>query len=159
MKPKILKLLSILLLLPFCIVLLGTGCEKDEDNSEYTEIGFFKFSDFGCENNNQWNMDNEYKDKNYVIKSQNEFEEIVNIECLTQIDFSTYIVLIGNKGFTTGAFVDNEEIKVNNSKIVYTVTLSKNDATVPSRVYYHAIIEKPDTKKEIEVVTIVKEIN
>ncbi len=154
MKPKILKLLSILLLLPFCIVLLGTGCEKDEDNSEYTEIEFFKFSDFGCENDNQWSLNSGYYNDNYIITSQEEFEEIVNMKCSAQIDFSNYTLLVGSRVYGVGSSLYNEKVEENNSKIVYTVTIQIEGTQSTSLTKYYVIIENSSGKDiKIEKVT------
>jgi len=156
MKTKKLKLLtSFLLLLPLCAVMLAFGCEKEEDE-ELTEIELLKFSDFGCENYT-WNFKPGYSNNYYIINSQQELSNYINSDCMPQIDFNEYVVIIGSKSFTTGVSLFDEKVEGNNKKIVYTITFLKNDATVASGAKYHAVIKKPSNKKEIKVVEIVKD--
>lgn len=156
MKNKKLKLLTIfLLLLPLSVILLGAGCEKENDG-EYTEIEDFKFSDFGCKNDNSWKLNAGYEDENYIITSQQKFDKIVNMECSPKIDFSIYTVLAGSKSFTTGASVYDEKVEENNSEIVYSVTFLTDDSAVALRVSYYVIIKKPSAKN-IRIVEVVKE--
>jgi len=155
MKTKKLKLLTtLLLLLPLCVVLLGAGC--DDDDGEYTEIELYKFSDFGCENDNQWSLNTGYYNDNYIITSQEEFEEIVNLKCTVDIDFSNYTLLIGSKTFGSGASLYDEKVEENNSEIVYTVTFREDDSQATSLVNYHVVIEN-SSGKDIRIEEAFKE--
>ncbi len=162
MKPTILKAKPIfLLLVTLCVVAAGAGCDDDDndnndDDGEYTELEFFKFSDFGCENDNQWNLNSGYHNDNYVITSQEEFEEIVNMKCAVQIDFSNYTLLIGSKTFTTGASVFDEKVVANNYEIVYTVTFLPDESTVVLDVPYYVIIDNL-SGKDIRIEEVIKE--
>ena len=156
MKAKFLRLVTIfLLLLPLCVVLLGAGCDDDNDG-EYTEIEFFKFSDFGCENDNSWSLNDGYEDENYIVTSQQEFDKIVNMECSPQIDFLSYTILAGSKQFSNGVSIYEEKVEENNSEIVYTVTFLTDDSTVALKVSYYVIIKKTSAKN-IRIVEVVKE--
>lgn len=155
MKTKKFKLHVItLLLLPFCAALLGTGCEKEEDE-ELTEIELLKFSDFGCENYT-WNFKPGYSNNYYIINSQQELINYINSDCMPQIDFNEYVVIIGSKSFTTGVSLFDEKVEENNKKIVYTITFLTDLTMVASGAKYHAVIKTSD-KKEIKVVEIVKD--
>jgi hypothetical protein len=157
MKTKGLKLFTIFLfLLPLCVILFGTGCEEDE--GEFLEIEFLKFNDFGCENFT-WNFKTGYYNNYYVINSQIELNRYINSECIPQIDFKEYVVLIGSKSFTSGVYLIHEKVEENNKVIVYTITFLTDDTTVPSGAKYHAVIKKPTGKKVIKVVEIVKDHN
>ena len=155
MKSTRLRLLApLLLFLPLCFLLLGAGC--NDDDGEYTEIEFFKFSDFGCENDNQWSLNTGYYDDNYIITSQEEFEEVVNMKCSVDINFSKYTLLIGSKTFATGASLYDEKVEENNSEIVYTVTFLPDDSQVALGVTYYVIIENP-SEKDIRIEEAFKE--
>jgi hypothetical protein len=101
-KTKKMKLLAILLfLLPLCVVILGAGCEEDEEIVELSEKGFLKFSDFGCENI-VWNFKAGNSNSYYTVNSQQELSNYINSDCNPQIDFNKYFVIIGSKSFPTG---------------------------------------------------------
>jgi hypothetical protein len=157
MKTKRLKLLTVfLLLLPLCVVLLGAGCEKDEEIGIFSEKEFLKFSDFGCENS-VWNFKAGYSNNYYTINSQQELSNYININCIPQINFNEYFVIIGSKSFTTGVSLFDEKVEENNKEIVYTITFLTDDTFVASGAKYHAVIKRPSEKKEIRVVEIVKD--
>ena len=118
------------------------------------EIQGLKFTDFGC-SSAVWYIKPEYSDKHYVINSQQELEKYISINCIPQIDFSKYILLMGVKGFTTGVSQYNEKIEENNIEIVYTITFLTNEATVAQGIAYHSIIEKPSKPKSIRFEEIV----
>ncbi|SHI82159.1 hypothetical protein SAMN05444280_106116 [Tangfeifania diversioriginum] len=156
MKTKKIELLaSFLLLLPICAALLMSGCEKEEDE-ELTEIELLKFSDFGCENYT-WNFKPGYSNNYYIINSQQKLSVYINSDCMPQIDFNEYVVIIGSKSFTTGVSLFEEKVEENNKKIVYTITFLTDLTTVASGAKYHTVIKKPSNKKEIKVVEIVKD--
>ena len=134
------------------IIIISGGCEDNFDDSEYTEIEFFKFSDFGCDSDSQWSLNRDYRDELNIITSQTEFDKIVDPECSPQIDFTKYVVLAGMRGFSTEAYFYDEKVEENNSTIVYTVTFSVTEATRPSVVFYYVIINKPAGKKKIKFV-------
>jgi hypothetical protein len=156
-KTKKMKLLAILLfLLPLCVVILGAGCEEDEEIVELSEKGFLKFSDFGCENI-VWNFKAGNSNSYYTVNSQQELSNYINSDCNPQIDFNKYFVIIGSKSFPTGVSLFDEKVEENNKEIVYTITFLTDDTFVASGAKYHAVIKKPSGKKEINVVEIVKD--
>jgi hypothetical protein len=148
---------SFLLLLLLCVVLLGAGCEKNDENGEFIEKEFFKFSDFGCENK-PWRLKSGYENNHYIITSQQEFEKHLESDCIPQIDFTNHTVLIGNKIFSTGIDHYDEKVEENNSEIVYTITFLTNIATVAQGVTYHVVIGNPTDRKNknIRIVEDVK---
>ena len=157
MKRTILKT-SFILLLPIAIgiSLMGAGCEKEEEAGEFIEKEFFKFSDFGCEYE-PWHLKPGYVNNHYIITSQQELEKYINSDCIPQIDFNEYFVIIGSKGFSTGVSLFDEKVEENNKKIVYTITFLTDLTMVASGAKYHAVIKKPSNKKEIKVVEIIKD--
>jgi hypothetical protein len=146
MKTAILKISALLLLFS----LMGAGCEKEEEAGEFIEQEFFKFSDFGCENE-PWHLKSGYANNYYIITSQQELEKYTESDCIPQIDFANYTVLIGNKMFSTGIDHYDEKVEENNAEIVYTVTFYTNIAAVAQGVTYHVVIENPTGRKNKNV--------
>jgi hypothetical protein len=143
------------------LFMMGTGCEKEKekDPGEFTEKQILKFSDFGCSNIFLKPAYIRNYHNHYVVTSQKSLEKYTytTSDCIPQIDFSKYIVIIGSRGFSTGVSLYNEKAEENNVEIVYTVTFLTNDATVALGIQYHAVIEKPSGQKNIRVVEIVKD--
>lgn len=156
MKTTILKISTFILL----FALIGAGCEKekvkDEEPGESSPKEFFKFSDFGC-GNLIWNFKVGYSNNYYVINSQQELSSYMNSDCIPQIDFNIYFVVIGDKRFSTGVSLFEEKVEENNKEIVYTVTFLTHLTTVAQSVKYHAVIKKTYDKKEIKVIEFVKD--
>lgn len=154
MKTTVLKISIIFLLLS----LMGAGCEKDEEIEKFTEKEFFKFSDFGCENE-PWHLKSEYVNNHYIITSQQEFEKYIESDCTPQIDFTKYLVIVGSKSFTTGASIYKENVEENATKLVLTITFLKNISTVAIGLSYHVVIKRKlgENDKSVEVIEIVKE--
>jgi|GEM_PF-2996329 len=155
MKSKVLRLMAIILLLS----LMGAGCDDNDNRNsddELIEKEFYKFSDFGCESI-FWYMKSEYEQNHYVISSQQELEGYIESGCIPQIDFSKYIVIIGNKRFTTGVSSYDEKVEENNSEIIYTITFLTNITAVAQGVNYHTVIEKPKNweNKNVRVVEFI----
>ena len=144
-------------LLMLFILMVRTGCEKTNENGEYADVEYFKFSDFGCETGDSWYLRPGYVVKNYIIRSQQEFEECIAIECNPQIVFSNFVLLIGVKLFNSGALLFNEMVQENNSEVIYTITFLKDESTVALGIPYHSIVRKPLNGKSIRIVEIVKE--
>ena len=149
MKTTILKISFIFLLFG----LIGAGCEKNDEIEKFTEKEFFKFSDFGCANE-PWHLMPEYVNNHYVITSQQELEKYIESDCIPQIDFANYTVIIGNKMFSTGIDHYDEKVEENNVEIVYTVTFLTNIAAVAQGVTYHVIIENPTGRKNKNILIV-----
>jgi hypothetical protein len=139
-----------LLLLIFTV----NGCKKEKGPGEFTEKQFFRFSDFGCMS---VSYEPEYKNNQYLVTSQADLETILTNDCTPQIDFNKYFVLIGHKGFTTGASIDEEKVEENSEEIVYTITFVTNATTAAQDIYYHVVIELPAVQKTIRIVEAVRE--
>lgn len=153
MKKLIIKTELIFLL----FFVMGAGCEKNNEDGEYAEIEFFKFSDFGCESDYSWNLKTDYIGGNHIITSQQEFEECIAIECDPKINFSSYYVLVGSKQFSSGVSIYNEKVEENNSEVVYTITFLLDDSEVAQKIMYYVIIKKPSQDKNIRIVEVIKD--
>jgi len=155
MKYKILTLF----LLPF---LMGAGCQKDEEileELEFVPIVIQKFADFGCEHQS-WKIKAGYANDYYIINSAEDLNKYIEYECKPDIDFSKYIVILGNKGFSTGTSLVSEKVEENNVELVYTLTFSKGFSMDAPSVKYHIVIPIP-YNKDIKLVEVVeqKEVN
>lgn len=137
------------------MLILGNGCIKKNENGNYSELDYFKFSDFGCQNDNQWSLST--NGVNYIISSQEGFDEHLIVECNPIIDFESYTLLVGNKQFSTGVSIYSEKVKENNSEVIYEVTFLTDDTYVAQVINYHVIINKPLNGKTIRITAIVKE--
>ncbi|MDE5423110.1 hypothetical protein L3073_12900 [Ancylomarina sp. DW003] len=151
---KIFRFIHLLILI-YLSVSLGVGCDKSKGDSEFVKKDFLKFSDFGCKDV-LWNLKPEYSGSHYIISNQSELEEYITSECIPQIDFTKYIVLIGNKHFTTGTSLYDEKVEESNSEIVYTVTFLTNEAAVVIGVNYHVVIERSSINKNIKIIETTK---
>jgi hypothetical protein len=152
---KTIFLKGIVLVLLFII---GVAClKKKEANTEkLIEKQFFRFSNFGC-TNVLWNFRPGFSDDHYIVNSQQELENYISIDCVPQIDFSKYFMVIGQKSFTTGVSRVDEKLEENDNEIVYTITILTNITAIAQGVNYHAIIEKPAGQKNIRVELIIKD--
>lgn len=153
MKSKKIILFNFVILILFAI----SGCQEDEkpeESGEFIEIDFLKFSDFGCENS-QLNLKSEFTENHYVITSNSELEYYLRMDCIPQIDFSEYFLIIGVKRFTTGASILDEKAEENNTEIVYTVTFQTDATFFPTPLKYHAIINSSSSLKNIRIEEIV----
>jgi len=97
MKTKILRLITILLLLlPVCMVLLGAGCEKDqEEYSDYVE-GYIVGS-FQCNNDS--------KERGFCIILENNADSVFTFSLPEDIfDFPQGIIKPGHDAFSGGPY-------------------------------------------------------
>jgi hypothetical protein len=158
MKTFIKSATGSLLLLLF---VYGSGCKKDEDPGLLVEKQILKFTDFEC-SNVSWQFKPGYSGvapNYYIASSQQELEKYITINCIPQIDFSRYVVLLGQRGFPTGVSLYDEKLEENNAEIVYTVTFMTQLTLVAQPIQYYAIIELPtdNRKKSIRVEEIIKD--
>jgi hypothetical protein len=144
----------------FLMVLSGTSCKK-EDPGLLVEKQILKFTDFEC-SNVSWQFKPGFSGvapNYYIASSQQELEKYITINCIPQIDFSRYVVLLGQRGFATGVSLYDEKLEENNTEIVYTVTFMTQLTLVAQPIQYYAIIELPsdNMRKSIRVEEIIKD--
>ncbi len=85
---------SFLLLLPLCVVLLGAGCEKDEEYSEFVD-GYIVGS-FQC---------NGIETRNFCIILENNRDSLVTFSLSEDIfNFPPGVIKLGHDSFTGGPF-------------------------------------------------------
>lgn len=118
--------------------------------------------EYGCTNTKN-SLEVELTDDFTVIRNQADFTNQVTGNCIPDIDFTNYDLIIGKKGLTSGnssidyQFTDD----CRTGEYVLKVIFSQNIATVAPNITYHRLIPKLPEAKEIKVLTEVKyaEIN
>ncbi len=154
MKHKIFRILS-LFLLP---VLMGAGCEKEDLEAEAALLmptEFYKFSDFDGDDSS-WHLKGGYANSFYIVNSEEELKKYIVSDCMPEIDFSEYIVILGIKSFASGASLLNETVEENDAELIYTVDFSTDFTMVALGVKYHVVVPMP-YNKDIKVVEVVRE--
>lgn len=147
-----------ILLLSF--ILLGiVSCSDDDDNTNCSDSGIETTSledEYGC-TNTKYQMDIDLSDDYMVIENQSSFSEFVTGSCQPDIDFSTYDLIIGKKGLTTGNdSIDYQLIEnCESGNQTLTVTFHQNETTVAPNLTYHALIPKLGDDQELNVEIIV----
>ncbi|NOU61069.1 hypothetical protein [Marinifilum caeruleilacunae] len=150
MRTRIMKTAFQYFLCFSCLALFLSACSSSSDE-ELEEINFLKFTDFECEDP-IWDAKSELSDTYRVVNSNEELDEYITINCIPQIDYSKYMLIIGEKSYSYGNTLYSQKVEENNNSIVYTVIVLRSFTTVATSVQYHAIIERPRKQKEIEVV-------
>lgn len=145
-------------LLVLFVALFVAGCKKDDENGGFVEMEFLKFADFGCENGLP-HLKPQYAGHYYIVSSQQELDEHLAGDCITQIDFSKYMVIIGSKSFPTGASLYDESVKESEDEVVYTVTFKTDETAVAMGVPYHVVIKKTEGRvnKNVKIIEVVKD--
>ncbi|NOU61070.1 hypothetical protein [Marinifilum caeruleilacunae] len=149
-----------------CLGLLLSACDINNEEelaksvpieSELEEIDFLKFSDFGCENA-EWYANPELSDTFRIVNSIEELDRYIRINCIPQIDYSRYSLIIGNQFYPHGMEFIDEKVEESNSRIVYTLTYRKYESLIfeVSNINYHFVVKTPPQQKKLEVVFDIK---
>ena len=92
-----------------------------------------------------------------IIRNQSDFSEFVTGSCQPDIDYSTYDLVIGKKGLTTGNNSISYELVKNcetgNEKL--TVTFNQNVTAEAPNLTYHALIPKLENQQILNVEIVV----
>ena len=103
-------------------------------------------------------MDIDLSDNFMIIRNQLDFTEFVTGSCHPSIDFSTYDLVIGKKGLTSGnesieyELIENCETGNLNLK----VTFFQNITTVAPNLTYHALTLKIGSEQELNTEIIIE---
>jgi hypothetical protein len=96
--------------------------------------------------------------ENYMIVSNPlYFSEFVDANCQSEVDFTTYDLIIGKKGLTNGLIsIDYELIENCETENQYlTITFNLNETAEAPNVTYNALIPKLEENQELSVELIV----
>jgi len=125
------------------------GC-TDITNTTSLEI------EYGCINT-KYQMDIDLSENFMIVRNQLGFTEFVTGSCQPTIDFSTYSLVIGKKGFVNGnnsiEYVLVENCNTGNQNL--TVTFNQNETTEAPNLTYHALIPKLGDEQELNVEIVI----
>ena len=134
------------------------SCNNDDDDCIDITINITSLeSEYGC-TNTKYQMDIDLSDNYMIIRNQQDFTEFISGDCQPTIDFSTYDLVIGKKGLTSGNDSIGYEL-IENCKTGYLnlkVTFFQNIATVAPNLTYHALIPKMESEQELNTEIIIE---
>jgi hypothetical protein len=133
------------------------SCKKDNDcQSSNLDIKSLE-SEYGCVNT-KYGLSINLSDTYIIIRSQEEFENKVSGECIPNVDFSSYDLIIGKKQLTSGnSSIDYELIRdCHISKLELKVTYNQNIATEAPNLTYHALLPKLGDEETVEVQILIE---
>ncbi len=87
-----------------------------------------------------WQLKTEFQNNYFIFNSEKELKKHISYNCSPEIDFSKYIIIIGSKGFVSGASLMSEIVEENNHELIYMLTFSASYTMVASDVKYHIVI-------------------
>ena len=88
-----------------------------------------------------------------IIRSQGDFDDLVTGDCTPTIDFTTYDLIIGKQGFSSGidttyhSFVQD----CNDLSKTLTVTFVRNETDEAPNLTYHVLVPKLEDNMTLEV--------
>ncbi len=132
------------------ILIIGlSSCNKEDNNCTDTVIEVTKLeSEYGCTS-----IDIDLSENYMIISNPLDFSEFVDANCQSEVNFSTYDLIIGKKGLTNGLvsieykLIESCETENQNLKI----TFNLNETAEAPNVTYNALIPKLRENQELNV--------
>jgi hypothetical protein len=146
-----------ILLLSILFLGIFFSCNKKNDCTDTVINTTSLESEYGC-TDTKYQMDIDLSDNFMIIRNQLDFTEFVTGSCHPSIDFSTYDLVIGKKGLTSGnesieyELIENCETGNLNLK----VTFFQNITTVAPNLTYHALTPKIGSEQELNTEIIIE---
>ena len=145
------KINTILIALIFISSFLS--CKTDDDSG--SPVWFTPNNlenEYGCVNT-KYQMDIDLSDDFTIIRSQESFDNLITGDCMPQIDFSTYDLLIGKKALTSGnTSIDYSLMKHPcNGQFYLQIDFLQNATAEAPNLTYHALIPKLNTDVVVNV--------
>ncbi|WP_298903036.1 hypothetical protein [uncultured Psychroserpens sp.] len=131
----------IVVILSFVLV---SSCSDDDQCSPVVLDITSLENEYGCINT-PYQMDIDLTEEFIIIRSQEVFDDLVTGNCMPQIDFTAYDLLIGKKGLTNGfdSIVYDGLVKnCENGQLSLAVTFTLNATAEAPNVTYHALVPK-----------------
>ena len=137
-------------------------CSDCEDQEDYEECEGTLLatksleSEYDCTNTKR-EMEIDLSEDYTIIINQSDFDSLVTGDCKPEINFSSYDLVIGKKGLTSG----NTSIKYEliedceNGSQNLTVTFHQTWTTEAPNLTYHALIPKLENEDQLSVEIIV----
>lgn len=149
------RIILMLVCVPF---LFSTQCDDDDNYcpDETSETESLE-SLYDCMNT-KYQMDIDLADDFMVIQDQETFDNLVTGSCMPDIDFSTYNLLIGKQGLTSGntsiLYFLNRNICISDQWEL-TVQFNQNATAEAPNLTYHALITNTINPDDIGVNIII----
>jgi hypothetical protein len=141
------------------------SCNNDDDNNEVnpcpTETTIIETTsletEYGCVNTENIMDINLPSGDFIIISSQQVFDNLVTEVCMPIIDFTTYDLVIGRQGLTSGySSIRYELIEIcQTGDQTLTVTFNLNPTTVAPTLTFHALIPKLEAAQELTVEIVI----
>lgn len=144
----------------FLIIILFIGCIScHDDDDACTDISLNTTSlesAYNC-NETKYQMDIDLTDNYVIIRNSSDFDELVTGNCVPEIDFSMYDLVIGKKGLAHGnTSIDYELIEdCTHGNQTLRVTFNQNETTEAPNLTYHSLIPKLGEEQGVTVEIII----
>ena len=141
----------------FLLVFMTNSCSNDDECSPATISITSLEVEYDCVNT-PYQMDIDLSDDFTIIRSQAVFDNLVTGDCMPQIDFDAYDLIIGKKGLTNGfQLIDYDGLVKNcdNGQLYLTVTFVLNATAEAPNATYHALVPKLEANEGVNVTVIV----
>lgn len=144
-------------LLFLAIIGLFVSCNNDDDGCTDTVVNTTSLeTEYGC-NDTRYNMEIDLSETHSIIKNQQGFNALVTGTCQPSIDFNTYDLVIGKKGFDTESrsieYKLFENCETGNETL--TVTFRNGVFSNAPNITYHSLIPKLKDGQQLNVEIII----
>lgn len=146
------KNILLLLVLTTAIVFNSSCGKEDPCDLEVIEVKSLE-DEYGCINT-KYTMHIFITAQFTVISSQSSFESLISGDCTPEnIDFSTYDLIVGKQGLTSGNTSIEYEMMKDCDPIKYSlkVIFNQNATTEAPNLTYHALVPKLEEDSVLEV--------
>lgn len=142
----------------FLLVITANSCSNNDDECIPVTIVITSLEvEYGCVNT-PYQLDIDLSDDFVIITSQTVFDNLVTGDCMPEIDFEAYDLLIGKKGLTNGFDSINYDgllKNCDNGQLSLTVTFVLNDTDEAPNATYHALVPKLGVNEIVNVTIVV----
>jgi hypothetical protein len=138
-------------------VLLGLmSCDKKNECISTELIVKSLETEYGCADT-RYGLQIDLSETYTIIRTQQDFENKVSGNCIPKIDFSSYDLVIGKKGLTSGnASIDYNLTKDCKNILKLQVTFNQSVTQNAPIVTYHALIPKLGDEETVTVEFVYK---
>lgn len=106
---------------------------------------------FGCANTEQ-SLEIDLIDNYSIVRSQDQFDELVTGSCVEKLDIEKYDLIIGKKQLKSGVEkIDYDYSKDCNEKSTLKVKIKMNATSVAPNITFHALIPKLGAAETVSV--------
>jgi hypothetical protein len=140
----------VLILIIYLLVGLNS-CDKSEDCKTSDLVVKNIESEYGCPDT-RYGLQIAISNDFFIIRSQQDFENKVTGSCSPKINFSSYDLVIGKKGLSSGNSSINYKLTKDCSNILkLLVTFNQSETMNAPNITYHALIPKLGDEETVKV--------